>query len=283
MNWFDELVTHMAAHGLVAVDGIATDDRLQRFHVAGDRPGSRNGWLRVFYDERPTAVYGSWKSGARHVWRAEQGDHDQDLARIENQRQERAAQRAHSQRAAAARAADLWTRARDPNPRHPYIAGKVIRPYNLRQLGDALVVPLRDVRGDLQNLQLIQPDGSKRFLRDGKVRDHFFAVGPRTRRTWIVEGAATACALFEDFHERVVAAMGSGNIESVCAAILRAWNPEDLVIMADDDDAGRAAARRAADRLGVTWVLPEFPANRPIWATDYLDARRLWLVSRAVG
>lgn len=45
-----------------------TPGQVLRFHIQGDRPGTRNGWLIT--DELGNhAAFGSWKTGIKCVWR----------------------------------------------------------------------------------------------------------------------------------------------------------------------------------------------------------------------
>ena len=72
--------------------------------------------------------------------------------------------------AAASQASQLWKMAKPADPLHTYLLAKGIQPYLLRQLGQGrLLVPLCD-DGRLVNLQIIMPDGGKRFLTGGRVQ-----------------------------------------------------------------------------------------------------------------
>jgi hypothetical protein len=66
-----ELVTAIRDAG-IAIDEperIAADGKLARFHVEGDRRGSRNGWAALFDDVAGVAVsFGHWKRGASGTW-----------------------------------------------------------------------------------------------------------------------------------------------------------------------------------------------------------------------
>ncbi len=65
---------------------------------------------------------------------------------------------------AAREAAQLWKVAKAADPLHTYLLAKGVKPHLVRQLGQGrLVVPLCD-NGRLVNLQIITPDGSKRFF-----------------------------------------------------------------------------------------------------------------------
>ncbi|MBI4695490.1 MAG: toprim domain-containing protein [Gammaproteobacteria bacterium] len=292
MNWLDSLQFEMSAHGLAPRDGIIANGAIQRFHVAGDKPGSLNGWYVVHGDSRPTAIFGSWKTGERHVWHAELPRSDLDRReqrdRIARERQRREADREAAQRDAARRAADVWNTAREPHRAHRYLRGKAISAHGIRQLGAALIVPLCDADGQIWNLQFIDGDGAKRFLRGGRVKGLFYAIGERTPRIWICEGLATGASLHDDTGECVIVTFSAGNLLPAGLAMQRAWRPPSIAIVGDDDhrtegNPGATAAAAAAKQLGGTWCLPEFPAQRPEWATDFNDAARLWRAGRAAG
>ena len=45
------------------MDSIPIDDgAIQRFHVEGDTPSSRNGWYVLYSDGVPAGIYGRWKT-----------------------------------------------------------------------------------------------------------------------------------------------------------------------------------------------------------------------------
>ena len=58
--------------GLVPPEHIEADSRLHRFHVAGDKPGSRNGWYILHLDRHPAGAFGSWKLRGTHTWSSDQ-------------------------------------------------------------------------------------------------------------------------------------------------------------------------------------------------------------------
>ncbi|MBI2801864.1 MAG: hypothetical protein HYX63_16575 [Gammaproteobacteria bacterium] len=259
MNWLHDLLGETAARGLAPANGVTTDGLLHRFRVDGDKPGSRNGWYVVHADDHPTAVFGSWKTGAQHTWRASAPSHDtgetkrQHIA-VEQRRRQAEETRTHAD--AAARARRIWDQALDPDPSHRYLRGKAIRPYGIRQHQDALVVPLKDIAGKLFSLQFIAPDGHKRFLRGGRVKGLFDVIGPRTPRVWLCEGYATGASLHEDRRECVVIAFNCDNLLAVAESIVKGWRPQSLTVMADDDwqtpgNPGVAAAREVSDKLNL--------------------------------
>ncbi|KAG1389464.1 hypothetical protein G6F58_013275 [Rhizopus delemar] len=100
---------------------------LVRFHVEGDRPGTRNGWAVLCGDQVPAGEFGSWRTGTRHAWCAKSPGtlsaaeqrairHRQEAARAEREQQQR------EREEAAAKAANvLWTRAVPADGSHPYL------------------------------------------------------------------------------------------------------------------------------------------------------------------
>ena len=116
----------------------------------------------------------------------------------------------------------------------------------------------------------------------------FHVIGARTPRIWICEGYATGASLHEDRHECVVVAFDCHNLLPVAETISRQWKPQNLCVMADDDqqtpgNPGVTAAKEVALKLGIEFFVPEFTANRPTWATDFNDAVHLWRVKGAAA
>ena len=58
----------MADKGIETKDTIICDMRLHRFHIEGDKVGSKNGWYIVYPNRPVMGVFGSWKTDEKHVW-----------------------------------------------------------------------------------------------------------------------------------------------------------------------------------------------------------------------
>ena len=78
---------------------------------------------------------------------------------------------------AAAKAKELWGKAKPAGLNHPYLKRKQVKPYGVKQLGETLVIPVRNIGGDLVGLQLIKSCGEKRYLPGTAARGAFFLVG----------------------------------------------------------------------------------------------------------
>jgi len=261
------------------------DAALHRFHVPGDRTGSRNGWYVLFADGLAAGAFGSWRTGETHYWSngkaATTAETEQVRQRIEQARRQREAEQRQRQRSAAKLANRWWHGACRAAPTHAYLVTKQVRRYALRQRGDELLVPLYH-SGQLVSLQRIAPDGGKRFLSGGQVKGSYSPLGRITdgQPLYICEGWATGATLYEATEAAVACAMNASNLLSV-GMELRRRHPEATLIFAGDDDRqteavgkgnpGRAAANAAAVAVGGRVVFPDWPAFAPPSLTDFND------------
>lgn len=260
------------------------DGIIHRFHVPGDKPGTLNGWYVLFADGIASGSFGSWKTGGCHTWSsrepADQREADHLRQQMEQARRQREADQRQRQQAAAEYARRLRRDARRADPGHPYLTAKGCRPYNLRQLADALLVPLT-LNGELVNIQRIHPDGSKRFLSGGRVKGCCSPLGliQADQPLYLCEGWATGATLHENTGHPVACAMNAGNLLAVGQQLQRAY-PDALLIVAGDDDRqtegnpGKTAAITAAATLGCGLILPPWSGDEPLTLTDFNDLRQ---------
>ena len=199
---------------------------------------------------------------------------EQRLQQEERQKQERAAAAAQ----AAMTAAEIWTSAaREPLGPVPYLQRKAVQAEGCRYLRDgSIVIPLLryDLPRDqaLKALQVIRPDGTKRFTKGMEkpgcsLRLGHVVVG---EPLLICEGWATGLSLRMAVDRKLPVFVGldAGNLLPV-AQLLRGLYPQSpLLICADDDyltpgNPGREKAHKAAKALDdcrYTW--PVFPPGR---------------------
>lgn len=269
------LLDHMAQAGLSphkAVDLIA-DGRIHRYRVAGDKSESKNGWY-VLREQggHQFATFGSWKTGQQHHWADRNISEMSKAQRAELQRaktealQQAQAEQMAVHRAAREKANRLWQRAKPAPDSHPYLQRKRIHGFGARQLGEALLIPARDVAGVLHTLQFICPDGSKRFLTGGRIKGCYASIGRPGEVLLLCEGFATAATLFEATRHATAACFSAGNLANV-ARTLRAKFPAMKIVIAGDNDhqtpgnPGRTAALAAARAVGGVAVLPDFEGD----------------------
>jgi len=163
----------------------------------------------------------------------------------------------------------ITVRGEDGNERQKSIAGM-------------LIVPVRGADGEMASLQLIQPDGAKMFLPNGRMDAGHFAVGDVNRPgpLLIAEGYATAATVHELTGHPVLVAFNAGNLGKV-AELYRAQYPERAIYVAGDTDrekpsnVGRTKAEEAAAAIGGKALFPVFPDG--VKGTDWND------LAKAVG
>jgi putative DNA primase/helicase len=235
---------------------------------------------------------GNWKTGLRTSWGPPDG-RSRDLSRerqaeLRQQVQAMIAQREAEQLrqydAAAERAARLWRRARPADPAHPYLRTKGIGHGPARQLGDALVLPVVNAKGEIRSLQFIAPDGEKRLLAGAEKRGNFIEVAGHWRGADVIaiaEGFATAMsasALLEP--DAMLASVDAGNLRPAAEAVRAARPNAVILICADDDRAtpgnpGLTKAREAACAVGGEVIRPRWPQGAPLELSDLNDLA-LW-------
>lgn len=255
-----DFIRFMEANGVKATEPIAqrlATGALIRFRCEGDGKGRQNGWAILYLDERPAGAFGNyrmntgtlkWKSSADRpvLSQAERAAMQREWDAAKHRRE---AEIANSQREAALTAAELWQRATVASPTHGYVERKQINPAPLRQLGGDLLIPMCDADGLLWNLQTIAADGTKRFLKGGRINDLFAIIGAFGEATQAVfcEGYSTGDAIYRATGTPVIVAFNTSNLPRVA----RLWNElrPDLhyTVFADDDE---ATARREAERTG---------------------------------
>ena len=265
------LIDAMRAAGLqpAKVLELATDGKLQRFKVEGDKPGSRNGWVVLHGHPIMAGAFGSWKTGESHSWREATSKpltpaDRAELARsLKAQKAAQAAEREVVQAEARAKAQRLWARARPATSAHPYLERKGVHGWGIRQLNDMLLIPARDVNGVIHTVQFISADGSKRFLTGGRKAGCYFAIGKVANSLLLAEGVATGCTLYQATGAAVAVCFDCGNLLAVALALRGKFPRLRLVVCADNDAAtpgnpGLTHATAAARAVGGFVAVPQF-------------------------
>lgn len=279
---------------------VIADGEMHRCPVEGGKKRKLDGAYLLHLDGIPAGGFENWRDGRGwENWRADLGrqlsaaEEDQLRARVEASRNARQAQEAQLRRQARDRAGELWKAAQKPSKEHPYLAAKKVGPHGLRQIRAQLVVPVRDVEGQIHGLQFIDEGGGKRFLTGTAKAGHYHAIGPKAvDLVAIAEGYATGATVHEATGWPVAVAFDAGNLEPV-ARTLRSKLPKALIIIAADNDRATdgnpgltSAAAAAAVCSGVV-AAPEFQSGEAgsDWndfaAVRGVDATRLALLSHA--
>lgn len=264
-NVIESFKAVMAGASIVTDELIIADGKLHRCHVEGDKRGTKNGAYILHMDGKPSGWFQHFKTGTTGKWTLSGKREPMSFAmraQIEADRKQREAEQQQRHAEAANKATFIWNQAKPitTQSEHPYLVAKRIQPHTARLYRDALVIPIYSQNKQLVNLQLIQPEGAKRFLSSGKKKHCFGVIGKPAagRPILICEGWATGASLNEATGHFVVVALDAGNLEAV-ALVMRCMYPGEQIIVAGDNDesgTGQKAARAAALAVGGKYILP---------------------------
>jgi antirestriction protein ArdC/phage/plasmid primase-like uncharacterized protein len=283
----EEFAEALEANGLKLKGAPQMDGKWHRVPVEGDRKGQLSGSYRGFLDGRPAGQIMNYKTGEKAVqWVATGSRLDpEELARVKADSQARRAsleaEIAETQAKTAKRAYAVYINAAEAPQNHPYLENKQVKAHGLKvDENGNLLVPMRDEKGFLWNLQVIREDGTKRFLKGGRKTGLMHVIGDGNGPLLIAEGYATAASLEKATGRQVAVAFDAGNLGPVAEA-LKAKEPERALVIAADDDhgkernAGLARAREAAEAVKAELIVPPLTeAEKAKGLTDFNDIAR---------
>ena len=228
-------------------------------------------------------------------------------AEQERQKAEHAARREQAEReraqardAAAERCRGLWDNF-EPAGEHPYLEKKGVAAFGLRQDQGNLIVPLRNVGGELRGIQAIGPDGQKSFASGMEKTGNFHLIGGdkdlSQSEIVLCEGCATGASLYMASQKPVAVAFDAGNLEPVAQKIRERYPQAQITICADNDHAmkqdgrvnnvGVEKAEKAAKSVGGRVIVPTFTKEETARGlTDFNDlhqSRGLETVRKQLG
>lgn len=252
------------------IEAVEADARIHRCGTVG-KENRKDGSYAFYTDGRPSGWCINFRTGEKMIWVAESDTpltfqermlidkRNKERKKEEKRRQKEAALEAHLLRESLSADVDLV----------PYLKAKGVVPAGeLRAKGERLFVPVFGMSSNsvvpeyfVQSGQFIDPNGAKRFLTGGKVRDGFFLIGDAdgTDVIYIVEGVATGLSVFEATKKTVFCALSGSNMKNI-TGIVKKWFPlSEVVIAADAGEAGRDYALKASSAIeGIKVAFPKF-------------------------
>lgn len=169
-----------------------------------------------------------------------------------------------------------------------YLQAKRVGCYGVRfrnnSYGKVAVVPLRDSQEALWNCQLLNPNGTKRFLRGARTRGLFHTLGVPVDGlpVGVCESYVTAATCYELVGVPVAAVFTCHNLTAVSRTLQQQFPCSPVIIFADNDchlpkNKGVEAARSVCEAIGKYGLMavPDFgglPVNRE--HTDWNDLLR---------
>ncbi len=244
--------------------------RLHRYDVEGDKVKSRNGWYVLHGGHYPAGCFGSWRAGDQFTWSFKDyktlSPSELETVRLEReQRQKEIDQTLQVARELSRQdSLNIWCKGQYPEASFLYLVSKHLSIYGIRQYKHRLLIPVRNITGQLCSLQFISPSGDKYFKEGGRVKGCFHRIGkPRDRTIYIAEGYATAATIHELTGHAVAVAFYAGNLVDVALIIRKKYPDWQLYIAADNDrftegNPGLTKARKAALLTGAGLLIPTF-------------------------
>lgn len=249
----DEFRSALAAYDLNPPHIIA-DGKIHRFSASGDKRDDA-GWY-VFHGE--FGAFGDHRRGLKESWSFIKGKKSSaaDMQKMQEAMKKAKAAAAKDEKKrnedCQKKAAHIWDKAGEGI--NSYVEKKLIKPYSARLYKGLLAIPLYN-DGALQSLQLISPDGGKKFLFGTKKQGGYLQIGEIADKFILCEGWATGCSLHEATGLPVVVGWDAYNLVPV-AKIFKKLYPDAAMIVAGDNDYGKAEnvgakyAQLAADAVG---------------------------------
>lgn len=251
--------------GLVPSE-ILADGKLRRCPTTG-KPHKQNGAYIAHLDSPATLWWCNWESGEQGTFtEAEERPlspaEREVLQRRQNaMRRQREAECAQRREAAAQQARSILNTASPCSPEHVYLRRKGIPALgNVRQdRNGMLLIPVRDHSGNVQSLQYIAQDGTKRFLVGGKVQGgHFIIPGKPEKPLVLCEGYATGASIHLACEWTVYVAFSANNLPVVANIVRRMFPDASIMVCGDNDETGRSKGQEAAQAAQARLVLPTF-------------------------
>lgn len=262
---------HCEASGLLIKEIIA-DGEIHRVPHVSSKKGSLDGWYILHSGGKvPVGIAGCWKEPvfeakwvaetSRQMTFTERFEHDRWLGEVKAKKE---ADRLLSQAVAAERAEDEVGTYADASADHPYLVRKHIEAHGVKiDRAGRLVVPVINQQGEILSYQTIDADGSKRFLKGGKIEGGFFELRGNRKVVFVGEGFATCASIHEATGYTVMVAFDCGNLAKVAKAAKEMFPGSKIVIGADNDqftdgNPGVTKGRAAAALVFGQVVYPQF-------------------------
>jgi len=280
-----ECLVHMRANGIPFEGPLKSDGKPHRFSIDA-KQNQPDEWYVCYAGTTQrgapylTCMYGTWSGGQekfiyrsyetqralsdneRSHLRANEEKRSRDLELKLKVEKEEGTRRANKKWEEAAEKATL--------PGHlTYLNQKQVEAFGIRYRVEndgtvVIVVPLRNIEGELQAIQSIHEDGTKRIYGAKKGNFHLIGSLEETFSAYITEGYATGASIHQALKVPVVVAFDCGNLKAV-ASNLRKKYPQLTFIIAGDNDVetrgnpGRTKAEEAGQDTGCAVVFPKFP------------------------
>ena len=256
----------MSPHGITPPETIVTDGKIRRF---GHK---KNSWYVFHEGDISGGAFGDWKLRVNENWCSKQPNQFTPQQREEWAKKQAEiqasvkAEKLAKQAEAAKKSIKLWADARpDVDLKHGYLLAKGgLYPHGIKQLGQALLIPVYGEDKQLTGCQFIYANGDKKFITGTKKQGCFHFLKPQNfdpnnvQIICIVEGWANGVTVLMAMNCLVFIAFDCGNLSAV-AELARRKYPQALIVMCadvEDHRTGIKAASEAANTVNGIVAIP---------------------------
>lgn len=280
MLQLSEIRSQFYNYGINPPNEIIPDGNIHRFKI-DDKDKKKSGWYRCYRnmtrkgDEFFVCVLGDNHSPDEvHIAKTNVKLEKHDKASVEEQirKAQRAAhnQKLELQRAAANDASERWEKLTDQFGKNEYLEKKGLKElFGARISGFDLLIPMRNIDGELKNLETVYGPGQmKKGLYGGERTGLFHQIGELREVVYICEGFSTAASINAATGGCAIATFNCGNLVPVATAIRTKYPTIKIVVCADNDqfenskgeinNVGFDKATEAANSVGAKVIVPRF-------------------------
>jgi len=277
-----EIKDDIAKSGIHPPDSIFFDGEIHRFGR------KKSCWYVAHLHPVPVCVYGDWRLGLtyKYVHHSAQTLRPSEIVQVQKSikalQEKQRLDKEREYKKASIKARKWWSEAK-PAMFHEYLKRKKVLPLGIRvNQFNRLLIPLMTGEA-IHSLQIIQPNGTKRFLKGGKTKGMYYPIRlvEQPEKLLICEGFSTGATLYMDTKTPVVLAFSANNLAPV-ARIMRKQYPDAAILICGDDDhsiegnPGKQGAINAARACGGSWTIPDFTGLNPSAKdSDFNDLCRL--------
>jgi putative DNA primase/helicase len=218
-----------------------------------------------------------WRSGDKHFWFANDFKNLSSTERktrhdeIESIKQAHEMKQAQIHKDVGIKSKELFMGSQDALENHPYLIKKKVKPFDIRQQGNNLLIPVCSVLGEFQSIQFINQQGDKWFSKGGKSKGgcHFIGKFSINNPILIAEGYATAYSVYEHTGYLTIVAFNAMNLIPVAIDLRKHFPKVEIIIAGDSDKTGKHHAELASKAVNGSISIPPFTENQN--GTDWND------------
>lgn len=262
------------------------DTKLHRF-ASDDKDKKKSGWYCGFQNANRFGeayyifLYGDHHTGDTHTAFSGAKMDKQDRERAKEQTR-KAQREAHKEKIklneeASRLANERFNSLTDNLGYNEYLEKKGLTElHGARIDGFDLVIPMRDIDGNLKNIETISLGGKiKKGLFGGQRTELFHRIGEIKDTIYLCEGFSTAATVHTATDECAIAAFNAGNLPVVATILAKRYSDKILIVCGDNDaftenNIGAIKAEQAAKEGGGKFILPIFKDPQPN-LTDFND------------